>query len=623
MNKFLTGLVILAAISLNAGAQEMPDIEDEQTSQDLAEQLVYFQEHPVNLNHAGLDQLMTLPGLTPYQALRLEKYLKTHPDFSDPYLLVRDSVLDPSSLEGLLPYICIDPHLPKAGQEFMIASRLQRRWPDAEGIADGGFGGSPLESRTRMRFRAAECWELFGQIQHDVGEPSWRDYFSGSVSWTDDDKIAILGDYQLDIGEGLLFGGSSPRIFSSYPAGLAGLGGASVRPYHSSQECRGLRGLCIKYPLNDMFNIACFVSRRKMDAKIDTAGQIASIYDEGYHRTAVELDRKNNIAETIIGGRAGISNRRSCQAGITGYRRGFDRASIQGLYNATLVSLDARAGPENSRISFELAGPGRAVGGYNGEYRFLSGKYSGMIRLYGYCPEFKPPRFNSENYYGGDDEKGITLAGCYGAFRGINLSAICNQFYPWRPFTSSSQGYRGHRYEARLDKNISGGLGAEFRLRSLQKESFDSRQSLAPLYQTSNFNIKAGLRWRIGKRYDLNGRYQTAFFRDSRYDGRERGELMALALKAQLISGITIYGQTVFHHIRSYEARLYLTEPELMSGGSFHGYWGLGSRDALLLRCALGDIGAGYLKIARQVRDYQGQIAKNTELGIELEILLK
>jgi hypothetical protein len=37
----------------------------------------------------------------------------------------------------------------------------------------------------------------------------------------------------------------------------------------------------------------------------------------------------------------------------------------------------------------------------------------------------------------------------------------------------------------------------------------------------------------------------------------------------------------------------------------------------------LGRSGAGYLKIGRQVRDYQGQIAKNTELGIELEFLLK
>ncbi len=624
MNKLLKGLLLLA-IPLNGGAQEMPDIEDEQASQDLAEQMIYLQEHPVNLNHADLDQLMTLPAITPYQALRLNRYLKSHPKLSDPFLLVRDSILDLPAVESLLPYICLDSYLPAQSVKLKLSTRLQRKWPDAEGIADGSFNGSPLESRTRMWFRPDENWEVFGQCQHDVGEPAWNDYYSGNLWWSDHEgtKQVIIGDYQMKIGEGLVFGGSSPRIFSSYWSGSARLDAAAVRQYFSSHENRGLRGLCLKYPLVDNFNFICFASRRQMDAKIDSLGRITSIYDDGYHRSDAELERKNNSTETIFGGRVGFSAGRSCDIGITGYNRSFDKTTAEGLYNAFLISLDARTVLDKNWASLELVKGRGPLGGYSGEIGFMVRDYAGRINFYGYSPEFKPPRFNSDNYYGGDDEKGVTIAGSYRAPLGYDISAIYNQFHPWQPFSISSQSYRGFRYEVRLGKKIFQGLLADLRIRSLQKEYFDDGQSGAPIYHTSNLTFKAGLQWQLGKKFSATGRYQASFFGDSRDDDRKRGELLSLALKAQLPRDITIQGQTVFYYAPSYDARLYLAEPELRSGGSFHGYWGLGRRDALFLRYALGRSGAGYLKIARQVRDYQGQIAKNTELGIELEFLLK
>jgi hypothetical protein len=624
MNKFLKGLAMLA-IYLNAGAQEMPDIEDEQASQDLAEQMIYLQEHPVNLDHADLEQLMAIPAITPYQALRLDRYLKSHPKLSDPFILVRDSILDLRTVESLLPYICLDSYSPAQSAKLKFSTRLQRKWPDAEGIADGSFHGSPLESHTRMRFRPDKNWEVFGQCQHDVGEPAWNDYCSGNLWWSagGGKRQIILGDYQMRIGEGLLFGGSSPRIFSSHWSGSARIDAAEVRPYFSSHEYRGLRGLCLKYPLGDNLNVIGFVSRRQMDAKTDSLGQITGIYDDGYHRSDGELERKNNSAETIFGGRVGLSANRSCDIGITGYNRSFDKTTVEGLYNSFLISLDARTVRDKNRVSLELAKGEGAVGGYSGEIGFMVRDYAGRINFYGYSPEFKPPRFNSDNYFGGDDEKGVTIAGSYRAPLGFDISAIYNQFHPWQPFPISSQGYRGFRYEARLDKKIFQGLLADLRIRSLQKEYFNDGQSVDPLHHTSNFTLKTGLRWQLAKNYSAGSRYQTSFFGDSRYDAKSRGEIISLAVKAQLPNDLTIQMQSVFHHAPSYDARLYLAEPELRSGGSFHGYWGLGRRDVLFLRYALGRTGAFYLKIARQIRDYQGQITKNTELGIELEFLLK
>jgi hypothetical protein len=60
-----------------------------------------------------------------------------------------------------------------------------------------------------------------------------------------------------------------------------------------------------------------------------------------------------------------------------------------------------------------------------------------------------------------------------------------------------------------------------------------------------------------------------------------------------------------------------------MSGGSFHGYWGRGAREALAIRYGRpGSFTAG-LKVARQAKEYHGASTEAMELGFELEIMLK
>lgn len=611
-------LLLFVSMSAVLIGQELPETEDEQASQDLAEYLLFVKEHPVNLNHADLNRLMDLPYITPYRALVLERYLRNNPGLDDPFLLVRDSVLEASELESLLPYICLDRQSPAKAGFFKFSTRVQRRWPQDE------WSDSPWENRNRVQYRANEHIELFLQNQHDPGEPDWNDYYSGNISWSDGDKSVVLGDYQIDIGRGLAFGGNSPSFFSSYWSGSGNIRASRVKPYYSSHEYRALRGVCLQGTAGGSVGLLGFASRRYVDVRTDSAGRITNIYDDGYHRIGTEIERKNNSTETVIGGRAGLSDGLSYDIGISGYKRSFDRAALLARYSPGLLGLDAGMVGDDIRAFAELTGSGNGLEGFNTEVIFLSRGYSGQLKIYGYSPGYGPPRFNADNYYDGNEEKGATLTGMWSGPAGTDISAAYNQFFPWLPLAVSSQGSRGCRYECRVEQKIPGGVKTNLRVRSLRKEIFDdASQSAEALYHLSTLTLRTGLQWNISKKIVSGANYQTSFFRDSRETSGERGELTSLSVKAGKFRGLMILGQTVFYDVPDYNARLYINEPELRSGGSFHGYWGKGRRDALIVRFNLWRYGAMDLKAARQTRYYNGETTGDTEAGMEVEILLK
>ncbi|HBE72885.1 MAG TPA: hypothetical protein DDW31_02105, partial [candidate division Zixibacteria bacterium] len=59
-----------------AWCQELPELEVEADSEELAELLHYLEENPLDLNRATAEELMLIPWLSPAQALRIRAYLK-------------------------------------------------------------------------------------------------------------------------------------------------------------------------------------------------------------------------------------------------------------------------------------------------------------------------------------------------------------------------------------------------------------------------------------------------------------------------------------------------------------------------------------------------------------------
>ena len=175
-------------------------------------------------------------------------------------------------------------------------------------------------------------------------------------------KNLIIGDYQLQIGQGLILssgfalGKGAEVIRSVYRSTLG------ARPYTSGQETNFFRGAAAKIELSKALDLTLFYSRTRRDANLisaqnDSSGSIASsIIISGYHRTVSERDNQGAFVEQNMG--ANISYRFLSQKGSLGI------TLLNSEYEVPLVKRDL---PYNK---YEFSGTHNLNIGINGEYRW-------------------------------------------------------------------------------------------------------------------------------------------------------------------------------------------------------------------------------------------------------------
>jgi hypothetical protein len=182
-----------------------------------------------------------------------------------------------------------------------LYSRLYWETKARKGIQNGNYAGENYKLYHRLQFLAPHLKATLLQ-EKDIGEPDVADFTSISLAANDFGvmKTAVLGNFKLNIAQGLLIG--QGRYFSkgSDPSGSIRLSSKQLQPYSSSSEYGFLQGAGTTLKL-DPFELTLFYSFNHRDAIINDAGIISSFSTSGYHRTELELNRKDNVTETISG----------------------------------------------------------------------------------------------------------------------------------------------------------------------------------------------------------------------------------------------------------------------------------------------------------------------------------
>lgn len=96
------------------------------------------------------------------------------------------------------------------------------------------------------------------------------DYWSGHIMLEQLNKVrkVIVGDYQLQLGQGLLFGGGFGAGKGSETINTLERTHLGIRPYTSVIEGGFLRGAAATYKLNESFNVTGFLSSLNQDGNI-------------------------------------------------------------------------------------------------------------------------------------------------------------------------------------------------------------------------------------------------------------------------------------------------------------------------------------------------------------------
>lgn len=625
MPKRLLLIFLLLLPSAVLFSQDLPETEDEELIQEYADDLSYLSAHPVNLNHAGLDQLLLLPGISAYQALRISDYLKQNPNLRRTEMMVQDSAIDQAAFEAILPYICIDGSISAKKSLVKATFKAKRSWPLSEEMASGNQVNSPWDFREKFTANIIPDYEVFAQAQKDAGEGSLKDFYSanlfynplqGRYSW-------VAGDFGSRVGQGLILGGGGRSIVSAGWTQANLKQAQLIKPYHSGSESAFLRGLAGQTELPYDLNLLALFSNKRVDAKVDSMGQIAGIYTDGYHRDSSEIANKNKASERIAAVRLGWKRGHSIETGVTVCQAAYSPELNDNLFYRANAGVDVRLMFTGLWLAAEMAGSGAGQTAANAALGFHSGPAESYISYYHYGEDYKAPRFGAMESYGGRDEQGAVISSTVKIPFKNKFSGLGYLFQPLSAGAQIAKGQGGYQLEFAAENDIIKGLKLSWRWRQKGRyeiRSADGGNDFDALAVKTSY--KLSLAWDISRRHTFYGHYQQAGYRIPLLQAGERGECLDLGLKYKAGRNISLLGQSVLFNTQGYDARLYASEPELLNDASFHGYWGRGRRDAVVLRYGFGKWARLDLKAAREIRDYENEITRKTEAGMQLEVIV-
>ena len=271
---------------------------------DLMEQL---KTNKILINDADTGDLRQLPWLKTFDVQAILIYRRDKGPIHS--LQELETIIGKEKTASVSPYIRFKKEpssrlTPKAKAlevDGSLYSRIMWETTPRKGILNGKYAGENYKLSHRLQFSAPHLQASLLQ-EKDIGEPDVADFTSLSLCATDIGavKSAVLGNYKLNFAQGLLIGQGRYYAKGSDPTGSVRLSSKQLLPYSSSSESGFLQGAATTLKL-DPFEVTLFYSANHLDAVINDAGVITSFSSSGYHRTELELSRKDNITETLSG----------------------------------------------------------------------------------------------------------------------------------------------------------------------------------------------------------------------------------------------------------------------------------------------------------------------------------
>lgn len=194
------------------------------------------------------------------------------------------------------------------------------------------FRGSPAKIYGRFRTSRRGDFSVGFTFEKDQGESfvfnrtqAGFDFYSYHFLLEDKlgfDKI-MLGDFQLQVGQGVVFGAGFNAGKGAETVTAAGRAGLGLRPYTSVLESGFFRGIGMTKSMGG-WEATTFFSSIKQDGIIRSDTTFSefeefanSIQRSGFHRTSSEISNKNRIIEHSIGGSLQYSPNRRFKLGMT------------------------------------------------------------------------------------------------------------------------------------------------------------------------------------------------------------------------------------------------------------------------------------------------------------------
>ena len=293
---------------------------------DLQEALEDLRAHPVNLHLADDDCLSGLLGLTEYQRYQLRRYIYLHGYVQTPQELAAVEGFSEAVVRRLLPYVTFgkpperEPlhwnRIASGKSAFLLRwgrvlepQQGYRQVSDSlRALSPGSFyEGSADALLLKYSYRCAEGVSAGFVAEKDAGESFFRasnpqgfDYVSGYVRYQGKGWLRqwVTGDYQLQFGQALAMGmGFRPR--NADPGALCDAA-YGLKPHTGANESQFFRGTALTFGWGKGMETTLYLSMRHADAAVSDSAYSARS-GSGYHRTVAEMVKEGAAREFSAG----------------------------------------------------------------------------------------------------------------------------------------------------------------------------------------------------------------------------------------------------------------------------------------------------------------------------------
>jgi hypothetical protein len=603
----------------------------------LLDDLLYFSEHPININNTTPNELAQLPMLDDISIANLMGHIETNGKLLNIYELQGVKGFSVSQIRQIEPFIKVSDNpdatsfsfreMIKEGTHELIL-RYQQVLDPQEGysaIEDSVLAESPNRrylgssqkyyARYRFKYSNKVSWGL--TMEKDAGEEFFKgsmkqgfDFYSGHlfVSNMGVLKSAALGDFQAQFGQGLVFW--SGLAFGKSSDGVSIKRSAQgLRPYTSVDENRFLRGggTTLKF---GKVEITAFGSYKLMDANVsattDTLTEqeetVSSIFSSGFHRTPGELEDRQSIAETVYGGNVSYKSRR-LSIGITaiGYQYSKNIQRSDALYN-----INEFSGKQNSNYGLDYSyiwknfhffgefalSQNLGFATINGVFMTIDPRVTITAMVRHLQPKYQALYANAvtENSRM-NNETGYYLGFNIAPFKNWYLNGFFDVFrFPWLRFQVNGLSF-GYETIGQLIYRPSKTFEVYFRFRQKNRQinepsTFNQEPIRGTEDELRNY-YRINLSYKLGKSIKLKNRIEY-----SRYKRGERGVEQGFMIYQDVVYKalsfpVSFSARLAYFDTETYNARIYAYESDVLYGYSFPAYYNRGMKAYLVLRYSI------------------------------------
>ncbi len=625
----------LEDIDINAFIQQLFANQDEDVNYDeLYESLFQLYTSPLDVNSASFEELGSLYILNPIQIESLLNYRKLNGPLLSLYELQSVPDFDLATIRSIRPFVTIlstenrltKTLLQRIAQERnnYLLLRTESTLENAKGYTaadtalDGNlssrYAGSPFKYFARFRVSHTNDFSLGFTAEKDAGEAiAWNhskrlygaDFYSFHAQIKNQGRFKSIniGDYQLQMGQGLVFGAGFAAGKGAETLLTVKRNSTGLLPYTSVLESGFFRGAAATYVLGK-WELTALASRLGQDGTLkydsitdEPETYISSILNSGFHRTPTELASRNQIIEHDLG--ANITYKgNSFQVGINSLYTGFSSPIQKSprLYNQFEFSgkTNMISSVYFSKLWQNTQFFGEAARSSSGGWGAIGGAMVSITNKLGASMVARNYERSFHSFYArsfGENSRNINEKGVYWGIKWkassrLLVTAYYDKFsFPWLKYDADTPS-EGHEYLAMTTYNFNKltKLSAQYRQKSKPKNNIEPINNVRTPVPTARENFLLSLDHDTGHILSFKSSVQLSRFEQQERKSTGYALIQDLNLtlnKWRLSSRFAVFDT------EDYDNRLYSYEKDVLYAFSIPAYAGKGIRTFLLLRYQL------------------------------------